>query len=123
MLNSLPTESKKFKWSTSVRYFAVGMNKRIEVWKTPGIQLEFSPFVLHRVFTVHQDNVVSLDWSADGQSILSGSKDLTIRITRVFDKEFSSLTLSAHRAAVVNAFFGKDGQTVIIIILFSLISF
>ena len=49
------------------RYFAVTHEKYIEVWKSPGFNKEFAPFVLHRKYTGHYDDVVGLTWSGDSQ--------------------------------------------------------
>jgi periodic tryptophan protein 2 len=46
------------------KFFAIGHGNHIQVWKTPShLAREFAPFVLHREYTGHQDEVVSIYWS------------------------------------------------------------
>lgn len=46
------------------KYFAIGHGNHVQVWNTPShLAREFAPFVLHREYTGHQDEVVSIHWS------------------------------------------------------------
>lgn len=48
------------------RYIAVTHDSHVQVWKTPNhLVREFAPFVLHRTYTGHHDEVLSLEWSPD----------------------------------------------------------
>jgi hypothetical protein len=49
------------------RYFAVAIGKHIQVWKSPGFNREFAPFVLHRKYTGHFDDVISIIWTSDSR--------------------------------------------------------
>ena len=106
-------------YSPSGRYFAVGVGRLIEVWHTPSTpdsnadgELEFAPFVRHRVYAGHHDTIQSLEWSSDSRFFLSSSKDLTARIWSLDPEDgFVPTTLAGHREAVHCAWFSKDQET------------
>jgi periodic tryptophan protein 2 len=54
-------------FSPDGKYFAVTHGKQVQVWKTPGFNREFAPFVLHRVYTGHYDDILSISWSFDSK--------------------------------------------------------
>lgn len=50
------------------RYIAVTHDSHIQVWRTPNhLVREFAPFVLHRTYTGHHDEVLSIRWSSDSK--------------------------------------------------------
>ncbi|KIM99534.1 hypothetical protein OIDMADRAFT_104556 [Oidiodendron maius Zn] len=107
-------------FSPSGRHFAVGVRRQIEVWHTPSTpdqnaegELEFAPFVRHRVYNGHHDVVQRLEWSSDSRFFLSASKDLTARIWSLDpEEEFVPTTLAGHREGVLGAYFSKDQETI-----------
>ncbi|TVY52781.1 Periodic tryptophan protein 2-like [Lachnellula cervina] len=107
-------------FSPSGRHFAVGVGRHIEVWHTPSTpdqnaegELEFAPFIRHRVYTGHYDTVQSLEWSSDSRFFLSAAKDLTARIWSLDPEDgFIPTTLAGHREGVLSAFFSKDQETI-----------
>ncbi|KAF7914396.1 uncharacterized protein EAF01_000802 [Botrytis porri] len=107
-------------FSPSGRHFAVGVGRMIEVWHTPSTpdtnsegELEFAPFVRHRVYTGHYDTVQSIEWSSDSRFFLSAAKDLTARIWSLDPEEtFIPTTLAGHREGVMGAWFSKDQETI-----------
>lgn len=107
-------------FSPSGRHFAVGVGRHIEVWHTPSTpdqnadgELEFAPFVRHRVYTGHNDTVQSLEWSSDSRFFLSAAKDLTARIWSLHPENgFVPTTLAGHREGVLGAYFSKDQETI-----------
>ena len=107
-------------FSPSGRHFAVGVGRHVEVWHTPSTpdqnvdgELEFAPFVKHRVYAGHYDTVQSLEWSSDSRFILSAAKDLTARIWSLDPEEgFAPTTLAGHREGVLGAYFSKDQETI-----------
>ncbi|KAF2734647.1 WD40 repeat-like protein [Polyplosphaeria fusca] len=110
---------KALVFAPSGRLFAVGVGRQIEVWhtpSTPGVadgDLEFAPFVRHRVYTGHFDNVQSIEWSSDSRFFLSASKDLTARIWSTDPEQgFIPTTLGGHRQAVVGAWFSQDQEII-----------
>ncbi len=107
-------------FSPSGRHFAVGVGRHIEVWHTPSTpdqnvdgELEFAPFVRHRVYAGHFDTVQNIEWSSDSRFFLSAAKDLTARIWSVDPEEvFIPTTLAGHREGVLGAYFSKDQETI-----------
>lgn len=54
------------------RYIAVTHGAHVQVWVTPNhLVREFAPFVLHRTYTGHHDDVVSIGWSPDSKYAFS----------------------------------------------------
>jgi periodic tryptophan protein 2 len=98
----------------------VGVGRNIQVWHTPSTpdqnvdgELEFAPFVLHRVHAGHYDTVQSIEWSSDSRFFLSAAKDLTARIWSLDPEEgFVPTTLAGHREGVLGAYFSKDQETI-----------
>lgn len=90
------------------------------MWHTPSTpdatedgELEFAPFVRHRVYAGHYDIVQSLEWSSDSRFFLSASKDLTSRIWSLDPEEgFIPTTLAGHREGVRGAWFSKDQEKI-----------
>lgn len=116
---SLRGEVSALAFAPSGRHFAVGIGRQIEVWHTPSTpdvtdgDLEFAPFVRHRIYLGHFDTVQSIEWSSDSRFFLSASKDLTTRIWSTEAEEgFAQTTLSGHRQAVVGAWFSKDQEII-----------
>ncbi|KAH7054229.1 WD40-repeat-containing domain protein [Macrophomina phaseolina] len=101
------------------RQFAAAIGRQVEVWHTPSTpdagadgELEFAPFVRHRVYTGHYDSVESIEWSGDSRFFLTSSKDLTARIWSLDPEDgFVPTTLAGHRQAVVGAWFSKDQES------------
>ena len=53
------------------RYIAVTHGAHIQVWKTPNhLVREFAPFILHRTYTGHHDDVLSIQWSPDSKYVI-----------------------------------------------------
>lgn len=96
------------------------MGRHIEVWHTPSTpdsstdgELEFAPFVRHRVYTGHYDTVQNIEWSSDSRFFLSAAKDLTSRIWSLDPEDgFVPTVLAGHRAGVCGAWFSKDQETI-----------
>lgn len=68
------------KFSPNGKYFAVGVDKVVQIWRTPSLVKEFAPFILHRELPSHYDRITTIDWSDDGKWILTGSRDMTVRL-------------------------------------------
>ena len=92
----------------------------MEIWWTPSTpysttegELEFAPFVRHRVLTGHYDTVQSVEWSSDSRFVLTTSKDLTARIWSLDpEKGFVPTTLGGHRDGVLGGWFSMDQESV-----------
>ncbi|KAF2725130.1 WD40 repeat-like protein [Polychaeton citri CBS 116435] len=112
-------------FSPSGTHFAVGIGRKIEVWKTPSTPgsyesadgesggLEFAPFVKYRQYVGHHDTVHNIEWSSDSRFLLSAGKDLTARIWSL-DPEpgFTPTVLAGHRTSVYAAWFSADQESI-----------
>ncbi|KAF9619369.1 hypothetical protein IFM89_006556 [Coptis chinensis] len=99
------------KFSKDGNFIAFGVGKLVQIWRSPGFRKEFFPFELVRTFADCDGNVTALDWSPDGEYLLVGSKDLTVRLfclkkfkgnNRMMNKPFIFL---GHRETIVGVFF------------------
>ncbi|KAJ3185825.1 hypothetical protein HDU85_001194 [Gaertneriomyces sp. JEL0708] len=107
------TKVRDLQFSPNGRYLAVTHDKHIHVWLTPGFTMEVNPFILHRKFPGHYDDVLCVSWSADSRFFVTGSKDMTARVYAVNPVEgFTGAVLSGHRDAVLGAWFSKDADIV-----------
>lgn len=86
----------------------------IEVWQTPNhLVREFAPFTLHRRYTGHHDDVLSIQWSPDSRCFITTSRDMTARLFTLDTLPgFRPKTFAGHRDAVIAAYFSIDGETV-----------
>lgn len=107
------------KFSPSGRYFVVGLGRKIQAWKTPsvpgsdGSELDFAPFVLHREYAGHFDDVRHLSWSGDSRFFISSSKDSTARIWSLDPEEgFEPTVLAGHRQQVRGAWFSASQESI-----------
>lgn len=96
-------------------YIAAAVDRFVQIWHTPDMaeDRQYAPFVRHRVYAGHYNDVVSVTWSADLRFLVSTSKDLTLRIFSLHseDKE-AKVTLTGHRDYVMRAFFSHDQETI-----------
>ncbi|KAG8745716.1 hypothetical protein FRC10_007196 [Ceratobasidium sp. 414] len=107
-----PVQAIKF--SPDSKFIAVTHDSHVQVWKTPNHLLrEFAPFVLHRTYTGHHDEVVSIEWSKDSKFFLTTSRDMTARLFSLDPIEgFRPKTFAGHRDIVINAYFSQDHRTI-----------
>ncbi|KAL0096596.1 WD40 repeat-like protein [Phycomyces blakesleeanus] len=104
---------KAIQFSPDGKHFAVTHGKNVQIWKTPGFTLEFAPFVLHRTYTGHYDDIVNINWSPDSKYFMTSSEDLSIRIFTVDPlPDFVPPVLSGHRDTVMGAWFSADRQNI-----------
>ncbi|KAL0959016.1 hypothetical protein HGRIS_014328 [Hohenbuehelia grisea] len=105
---------KDVKFSPDGRYIAVTHDSHIQVWRTPNhLVREFAPFVLHRTYTGHHNEVLSIQWSPDSQCFITTSRDMTARLFTLNPVEgFRPKTFAGHRDAVLGAYFSADGSTI-----------
>ncbi|PWZ02194.1 putative periodic tryptophan protein PWP2 [Testicularia cyperi] len=101
-------------FSNDGKFLAVTYGNQIKVWRTPShLAREFAPFVLHRTFTGHFDDVLSIRWTQNSRFFITTSKDMTARLYSVDPVEgFRPKTFTGHRDAVLGAYFSKDERTI-----------
>lgn len=58
----------------------------------------------------HTGNVLSIDFSSDGQMLASGSTDKTIRLWNLRQPQVRTITLTGHIESVTSVAFSPDGQ-------------
>lgn len=110
-------------FSATGKYFSVSFGKHVRIYKTPGLNKTFAPFVLVREHYGHKEDVTCSDWSSDGGLLLTGSKDNTARLRPAAlgtaaahkmgaESERYMVTFAGHRDQVVGAFFNKTDRVV-----------
>jgi periodic tryptophan protein 2 len=110
-------------FSPTGKYFTVSHGKHARIYKTPGLNKTFAPFVLVREHYGHKEDVTCVDWSSDGSLLLTGSKDSTARLrpaaigsAKQFKQNSESerymVTLAGHRDQVLGAFFNKNDRII-----------
>ncbi|KAF7794916.1 hypothetical protein EIP86_006059 [Pleurotus ostreatoroseus] len=105
---------KAIKFSPNGKYIAVSHDSHVQVWRTPNHLIrEFAPFNLHRTYTGHHDEVLSIEWSPDSLCFITTSRDMTARLFTLDPVEgFRPKTFAGHRDAVLNAYFSADCNTI-----------
>ncbi|GAA5956206.1 hypothetical protein JCM8115_001650 [Rhodotorula mucilaginosa] len=105
---------RDIKFSPDGKFIAATHGSKIQVWQTPShLAREFAPFVLHREYTGHYDDVLSIQWSADSRFFLTTSKDMTARLYTLYPVEgYRPRTFAGHRDAVLAAYFSQDHKTI-----------
>ncbi|GJE96823.1 WD40 and Utp12 domain-containing protein [Phanerochaete sordida] len=105
---------KAIKFSPDGKYIAVSHDSHIQVWRTPNHLIrEFAPFNLHRTYTGHHDEVMSIEWAPDSKSFLTASRDMTARLFTLDPLEgFRPKTFAGHRDVVIDAYFSSDCKTI-----------
>lgn len=105
---------RDMKFSPDGRYIAATHASHIQVWQTPShLVREFAPFNLHRVYTGHYDDALSICWSPDSSCFLTTSKDMTAKLYTLHPVEgFRPKTFAGHRDHVLGGYFSADCKTV-----------
>ncbi|EGG06958.1 uncharacterized protein MELLADRAFT_35901 [Melampsora larici-populina 98AG31] len=101
------------KFSPDGKYILVTHGQHAQIWLTPSHQVKsFAPFHLHRTYTGHFDDVISVTWSACSSYFLTTSKDMSSRMYTVNPVEdFRPRTFTGHKESVLGAWFtGKIGD-------------
>ena len=87
--------------------FAIGVDNRVEVWNTPGLQNhEYSPFIKMSTFRGHEAAILSVTWRRDSRSLYTSSSDSSVRLWTLQSASEKSLrqVLSGHRDSVIACF-------------------
>lgn len=101
-------------FSNDGKFLAVTYGNQIKVWRTPShLAREFAPFILHRTYTGHFDDVLSIRWTRNSRFFITTSKDMTARLYSLDPVDgFRPKTFTGHRDAVIGAYFSKDEKTI-----------
>lgn len=101
-------------FSPDGKFFAVGLGNKIQIWRTPShLAREFAPFVLHRDYVGHQDDILSITWSKTGKYFLTTSRDMSARLWTLDPLEgFKPKSFGGHRDAVLGAWFSQDEKMI-----------
>ena len=102
------------KFSPDGSFFAVTHETHVQVWRSPGKERTFSPFLLHREYTGHFDTTTCINWRQDSRYFATGSRDMTIRMYSLYPEMkqgFVPVTFAGHRDVIVGAFWGSGGTT------------
>ncbi|KAF9051423.1 WD40-repeat-containing domain protein [Panaeolus papilionaceus] len=105
---------KSIEFSPDGKFIAVTHGAHVQVWRTPNhLVREFAPFVLHRTYTGHHDDILSVQWSPDSKCFITTSRDMTARLFTLNPVEgFRPKTFAGHKEAVIAAYFSQDGLTI-----------
>lgn len=106
---------RDLRFSDDGHYFAVAVDRYLQIWKTPDFteDRQFAPFVRHRNYAAHYNDVLSVTWSPDLRFVLSTSKDLSARIFSVDNEDKAAAsTLHGHRDYVILAFFNATQEII-----------
>lgn len=108
----LPVRDAQF--SPNGQFLAVTHGNQVQVWRTPSIFVrEFAPFVLHRTYVGHFDDVLSITWSRTGRFFLTTSKDMSAHLFSLDPIDgFRPKTFTGHRDSVLRGFFSLDEKTI-----------
>ncbi|CAE8615605.1 unnamed protein product, partial [Polarella glacialis] len=101
-----PVQSAK--WSPDSQWLLVTHGRKVELWRTPTLELGWQ-FVRHHTFSGHHDDVVDVSWAPNSLFFTSCSKDGAVRLWAVNPMEgFSQMALLEHLSPVRAAFFSSD---------------
>ena len=101
-------------FSPDDKLIAVAVGKRFQLWYTPSEERHFAPMEKYLDMGYHFDTITSIQWSNNGDYIVTGSADMNVRIFAVREFEgFIPALLSGHHAPIVNAFFTEDDMKVV----------
>ena len=99
------------KFSPDDTLFAATHGRGVQVWASPGGAHTFAPLTLKRTLGGFSDDTTCLDWSADGQSLIIGANDLSVRVySNVRTKNMGMTVLSGHRDRIVGVYFSQEGD-------------
>ncbi|EAL19888.1 hypothetical protein CNBG0310 [Cryptococcus deneoformans B-3501A] len=101
-------------FSPDGKYIAITHGHMVQIWNTPShLVREFAPFTLHREYTGHHDEVVSVCWSKTSRYFITTSRDMTARLYTINPLEgFQPKQFGGHRDVVLGAFFSQDEKTI-----------
>lgn len=101
-------------FSPDDKYIAVAMEKKIQLWLTPTEERHFAPLEKYLEIGQHFDTVSSIQWSHDGDYLVTCSADMNVRIFSVgnFDG-FVPVILTGHHSPAIGAYFMSDDKSIV----------
>lgn len=101
-------------FSPDDKLIAVAMEKKIQLWYTPTEERHFAPLERFVEFAQHFDTVTSVQWSHNGDYLVTSCADMNIRIFSVGHIDgFLSVTLTGHHTPTLGAYFTSDDMSII----------
>ncbi|PLW11233.1 hypothetical protein PCANC_10423 [Puccinia coronata f. sp. avenae] len=93
------------KFSPDGRYLLVTHGHHAQIWLNPSATIKsFTPFHLHRTYTGHFNDIISLSWSPCSKIFLTASQDMTVRMYTVNPVEgYRPRNFTGHKDAVLGA--------------------
>ncbi|POV94635.1 hypothetical protein PSHT_16092 [Puccinia striiformis] len=93
------------KFSPDGKYLLVTNGHHAQIWLNPSATIKsFTPFHLHRTYTGHFNDIVSLSWSPCSNFFLSTSQDMTVRMYTVNPVEgYRPRNFTGHKDTVLGA--------------------
>src|SRR5438045_9013342 len=68
-------------FSPSGRFFAIGLGKQLQVWRTPSFdearEREFAPFVKYKTYNDHDKDIVNINCSGASRFFVTTGRHLT----------------------------------------------
>eukprot|EP00475_Leptophrys_vorax_P037320 TRINITY_DN6415_c0_g1_i1.p1 TRINITY_DN6415_c0_g1~~TRINITY_DN6415_c0_g1_i1.p1 ORF type:complete len:861 (+),score=232.76 TRINITY_DN6415_c0_g1_i1:156-2585(+) len=101
------------KFSPCSKYFAVGVGRRVRIFRTPPLIRALNPLEELEDFRSLYDDIVSIAWSPDSKIIAASSKDLSVRVWPIEKTPgFGKLNLLGFKTAVIGLCFISNEEVV-----------
>lgn len=103
------------KTSLCGNYLGVAIKTGIQIFQLPSnLVRQIEPLVLIKSYNaLHSDKVSCISWSKDSRFVLTGSKDMTVRLLNLNKiEDYSPFTFSGHKKKVVNCIFSFDNYRI-----------
>ncbi|EHS64116.1 hypothetical protein PGTUg99_020787 [Puccinia graminis f. sp. tritici] len=93
------------KFSPDGKYLLVTHGHHAQIWLNPSPTVKsFTPFHLHRTYTGHFNDIISLSWSPCSNFFLTTSQDMTVRMYTVNPVEgYRPRNFTGHKDSVLGA--------------------
>ena len=56
-------------FSPDDKFLAVTHGRKLQLWRAPAVKRDFTPFVLHRTYTGHFDDVTCVSWAPNSRCV------------------------------------------------------
>lgn len=98
------------RFSPDNKFVAVGFDREIRVYETPGQLKVMEPFVqVKKINTSHGEDISGLFWSPDSRFVCTSARDCTVYMHNVFSlPQYVTQKFVGHRKRVLQVFFQKQ---------------